>query len=139
MKRRSGYERVPQDKMYYHANAYGDVDHDYDFYSEDNNILYDEANYYSDYNVALNNVRAETLMRQLRRFAVEHRDKELRFAPGEFKYLIYYRNGEIGMYTQDAYMIFGTIYFDSVNAAQLAIDTFKDELLWYFTEYKDSL
>ena len=34
---------------------------------------------------------------------------------------------------------FGTIFFDSETAAQLAIDTFRDELIWYFTEYKDSL
>ena len=34
---------------------------------------------------------------------------------------------------------FGGIYFDTAEAANLAISTFRDELIWYFTEYKDSL
>ena len=33
----------------------------------------------------------------------------------------------------------GTILFDSEETAQAAIDEFHDELIWYFTEYKDSL
>ena len=37
------------------------------------------------------------------------------------------------------YRYYGIIYFDSVQIAQLAINTFHDELVWYFTEYKDSL
>lgn len=37
------------------------------------------------------------------------------------------------------YRYHGIIYFDSGEAAQLAIETFHDELIWYFTEYKDSL
>jgi len=34
---------------------------------------------------------------------------------------------------------FNSIYFDSVYAVKSAIETFYDELIWYFTEYKDSL
>ena len=35
--------------------------------------------------------------------------------------------------------LFGGIYFDTESAVSLAIETFHDELIWYFTEYKDSL
>ena len=35
--------------------------------------------------------------------------------------------------------VFGIIYFDSEEAVNTAIDEFHDELIWYFTEYKDSL
>jgi hypothetical protein len=30
-------------------------------------------------------------------------------------------------------------WFDNQHAGAQAIETFKDELIWYFTEYKDSL
>ena len=33
--------------------------------------------------------------------------------------------------------IVNTVYFDSLENAQKAIDAFKDELMWYFTEYRD--
>ena len=33
----------------------------------------------------------------------------------------------------------GSVYFDSKENAQLAIDTFYNELIWYFTKYEDSL
>jgi hypothetical protein len=35
--------------------------------------------------------------------------------------------------------IAGLAYFDSEQTARLAIDAFYNELIWYFTEYKDSL
>ena len=34
---------------------------------------------------------------------------------------------------------FGVIHFDSEETVNAAIDKFHDELIWYFTEYKDSL
>lgn len=38
-----------------------------------------------------------------------------------------------------AYRAFGHILFDTADTVKLAIETFHDELIWYFTEYKDSL
>ena len=57
------------------------------------------------------------------------------------KYNIYYNyNKHEIMIDQNIYYRYhGIIYFDSVKIAQLAIETFHDELVWYFTEYKDSL
>lgn len=101
--------------------------------------LYEAANYYSSETLAKNNARADKLMRQLRRFAVEHRENELdwnnTYQP---KYYIHYDTSlVIGyiFYTRD----FGCIYFDTRETTQAAIETFNDELIWYFTEYKDSL
>ena len=34
---------------------------------------------------------------------------------------------------------FGVIYFDLGETANAAIDEFRDELIWYFTEYKEGL
>lgn len=104
--------------------------------------LYKSANYYSDPIVAENNARADKLMRQLRRFAVEHRKSGLNWSgTAQRKYYIYYnrRDNKIDI----GYVIFGrdfgSIYFDTEEAAEAALSTFKDELTWYFTEYKDSL
>ena len=80
-------------------------------------------------------------MRQLRRFAVEHREKEIDWCSGsQTKFYIYYGiNNGLSVSGVNSIREFGAIYFDSKETAQLIIDTFKDELLWYFTEYKDSL
>lgn len=103
--------------------------------------MYEVANYYSSFDVAYNNARADKLMRQLRRFAVEHREEELDWNSMQNKYYFYFDHDD-DIICIESYMSaqdFGAIYFDTDETAQLAIDTFHDELIWYFTEYKDSL
>ena len=90
----------------------------------------------------MNNARADKLMRQLRRFAVEHRKYEIEWTNGQmFKYYICVKHVTNEVVYNCAYAVqgFNTIYFDTEEAVKLAIDTFHDELVWYFTEYKDSL
>ena len=101
---------------------------------------YKNANYYSDKKVAENNARADRLMRQLRRFAVENAENELNWKnTNQCKYFIYYdyelnriSNGFLNPF-RDSFQI----YFDTKETSQKAIETFKDELMWYFTEYRD--
>lgn len=138
--KKTGYERV-ENKEFYWATGDGDVYGSNDN-CEDNIYSYDAANYYSDQTVAKNNARADKLMRQLRRFAVEHREKEIDWNDGDQKkYFIYYRYAvnKVDIEINYEWRIAGLSYFDSQETAQLAIDTFHDELIWYFTEYKDSL
>ena len=120
----------------------GKVVSDIDEHDDLDNIIYEAANYYSSRTVAENNARADKLMRQLRRFAVEHREKELIWNDiMQRKYSIMFEHIDRKIYVSDISTMkyFGNIYFDSHSTAQLAIDTFHDELMWYFTEYKDSL
>ena len=81
-------------------------------------------------------------MRQLRRFAVEHREQEIDWnskVQNKFSILYDYSDNEIAV-ERDIYgRYYGIVYFDSIETARLAIETFHDELIWYFTEYKDSL
>ena len=143
MPQKTGYERVGAGQKYWLQDARGRVCWDtepihFTEYNED----YNSANYYSDDTIAKNNARADKLMRQLRRFAVEHRKKNIDWDGKEQKkYSIYYdySKHEIMVDQNIYYRYYGIIYFDSVQIAQLAIDTFHDELVWYFTEYKDSL
>ena len=137
-KKKTGYERVETPNTCLFVNGAGEVR----VCSCYDDAYYDAANYYSDKTVATNNARADKLMRQLRRFAVEHREKELNWLNGsQNKYTISF-DYQCQVFDVDYWTgcsEFGTMYFDSEATAELAIETFKDELLWYFTEYEDSL
>lgn len=104
---------------------------------------YEAADYYSDKTVAENNARADKLMRQLRRFAVEHRKRDIDwYEPGcRYYAIVYYHHTTepLSYNINETVQEFSSIYFDSVYAVKSAIETFYDELIWYFTEYKDSL
>ena len=142
-KKKTGYERVETKQTYYVVFGDSSVESVTESCGTFEDSHYIAANYHSDKTVAENNARADRLMRQLRRFAVEHREKKLDWSYGnqDTKCKILYDHGEKTFDLSYNYTInvFGAIYFDSKEIAQLAIDTFKDELLWYFTEYKDSL
>ena len=134
-KKKTGYERKPHG-CYWQSTTRNRVgaEHD-DCYGFDNDC-YEVANYYSDETVAQNNIRADALMRKLRRFAVEHREKKIDWEDDSEKYCIYYNNYDntISVTWYKVYQNFGVISFDSSKTAELAIEEFKDELIWYFTE-----
>ena len=138
----TGYERVAESDIYFYANTKGDVETACEDCYDIDDEYYESANYYSDKTVAENNARADKLLRQLRRFAVQHREPGINFnnATTEKYYIICdYENDELrATYTSYA-KVFGAIYFDSREVANAAIDKFHDELIWYFNEYKDSL
>ena len=50
-----------------------------------------------------------------------------------------YESDKLGINNNSFFRSYGTPYFDLRTTAQAAIDEFHDELIWYFTEYKDSL
>lgn len=140
--KKTGYERTERDDGYYYVDFDGIAEFTNDNMSPQDDNCYDIANYYSDKTVAENNARADVLMRKLRRFAVKHREKELDWtSPNTCKYLIYYDHQNKALYTSDyqVHQTLGSIYFDTKETAEAAIEEFKDELIWYFTEYRDSL
>ena len=136
----TGYENCGYGHTYYYVNNYGEVKIT-DHLDNDDDKRYNEANYYRNCDVAENNARADRLMRQLRRFAVEHRENDLNWGDRQWKYRIYYSHSESELYIGLDILAhdFGAIYFDSKDACELAIKTFHDELVWYFTKYKDSI
>ena len=137
--KKTGYERV--ELIYYLANMIGEIDSLYDNSPHDD-LMYQAGNYYSDKTIAENNAKADTLLRKLRRFAVEHREKELDWGDTNTdKYSIGYSQDvhKLEVYSSRWVRGFGEIYFDTKETAEAAIEEFKDELIWYFTKYKDSL
>ena len=140
--KKTGYERVPESDIYFYVSYNDKVDTTVEDCYDVDNECYESANYYSSKTVAENNARADKLMRQLRRFSVEHRKYKANFNNiiTERFYIIYQCEiNEIKPYHTSYAIYFGAIYFDSEETAQAAIDEFHDELIWYFTEYKDSL
>ena len=140
--KKTGYERVPESDIYFYANTKGDVEIACEDCYDVDDEYYESANYYSDKTVAENNARADKLMRQLRRFSVEHRERGVNLNDTNTKkYCIYYDygNNTLGTAFTLCAKTFGTIRFDSEETAQAAIDKFRNELIWYFTEYRDSL
>ena len=140
--KKTGYERVPESDVYFYANTKGDAEIACEDCYDIDDEYYESANYYSDKTVAENNARADKLMRQLRRFAVEHRECGVNFSDTDTKnYCIEYDydDGELRISFVFRSKKFGAIYFDSEETTQAAIDEFRDELIWYFTEYKESL
>ena len=140
--KKTGYERVPESDIYFYAHSGGYVGTASEDYCNIDNEYYELANYYSDKTVAENNARAAKLMRQLRRFAVQHRGHGVNLNDTNTeKYYIYYDyvSNKFGVAFTFYARVFGVMYFDSEETANAAIDEFHDELIWYFTEYKDSL
>ena len=138
----NGYERVSKSGYYFHESGKGDVNYEIEDCYDIDNEYYESANYYSSDVVAGNNARADKLMRQLRRFSVEHRERGIDLNDMNTKkfFVTYnYENNEIQLGYTLQVKAFGTICFDTREATQAAIDEFYDELIWYFTEYKDSL
>ena len=140
--KKTGYERVPDSDIYFYAHSGGYVGTASEHYCNIDNEYYELANYYSDKTVAENNLRADKLVRQLRRFSVEHNECGVNFNDTNAKkyYICYdYENNELNVSFVRRTRDFGVIYFNSEETANAAIDEFRDELVWYFTEYKDSL
>ena len=138
----TGYERVPESDIYFYANTKGDAETACEDCYDVDDEYYESANYYSDKTVAENNARADKLMRQLRRFSVEHREPGINFNnanTAKFYIICDYENDELRANYISCAKVFGAIYFDSREVANAAIDKFHDELIWYFNEYKDSL
>lgn len=141
-KKKTGYERVEQGEYYFLQTYNGKGVHGREDSTKYDDNLYASANYYSDKTIAENNAKADKLFRQLRRFAVEHREKELDWCDStQKKFVIAFRYETVDFFVRAAFsqQLFGGIYFDSEEMAYLAIEMFHDELMWYFTEYKDSL
>lgn len=141
-KKKTGYEIVELEEDYYYVEADGVVTSSHKYTTHDDTYLRAVDNCYSSITVAINNARADKLMRQLRRFAVEHRKEKLNWEnEQQVKYRIFYNHHIKACHIDNNQCIqmLGTVCFDTKESAQLAIDTFHDELVWYFTEYQDSL
>ena len=77
------------------------------------------------------------LHRQLELFALENNDREIDWGDGSEKYTIIYRI-DVGILINKVYSSkdFGQVYFTSKEIAEKALESFKDDLVRYFTSNK---
>ena len=144
-KKKTGYERVGKGEFYYAISSLkeaiefsGD-----DFLSSNTEKRLKTASYFNDENLAKNIARAERLIYQLRRYAALNGGipsqadwKNSRVAKYE---LISESNNFIHATKNFESRAIGAIYFKDINACEKAMVIFKNELIWYFTEFQEQL
>lgn len=144
MERPTGYERASLGEKYFFEDLTTTVHCYNENHSTYDTKIYDIGNYYTDEKLAVNNSRADRLMRQLRRYAAMHGGMVFPHHPlaaREKSYYICYNDlNELYIDEHFGYIVqFGGIYFKEKQAAKQAIEEFRPELEWYFTEYEPQL
>lgn len=138
--KKTGYERAEKNGKYFLEWACcGEADSDEDEYDTYGNTAFKNAGYYTDEKLAKDNIRADRLLRCLRRFSAVNRKSKIDWKDsGQAKFGIAIDcNKELWVITRHTIRHFGGIYFDTEELAEKAIEEFRDDLMWYFTEYKD--
>ena len=140
---RTGYERVEVEETYYLVEVDDEITN-----MKHNGLLdrdcYDVGNYYSNKTIAENNARADRLLRHLRQWQAQN-DEPISVEDwnneSKKKWFIIYSYSSEEMYAEYYYIMRlpNTIYFTTKEKAEEAIEVFRDELLWYFTEYVQRL
>lgn len=139
--KKTGWERLELGHVYYYFAGGGIIAPDEESRNASDDLYYGNGNYFSDTNLASDQIRAIFLWLRIKRWAAEHCEPEDWNNFKSQKYYIFYNHSETelrtGSYSTIEYA-FG-VYFDTEEHAKKCIEEFKDELLWYFTECKDRM
>lgn len=137
--KKTGYERAERNGRYFLEWACcEEADSDEDEYGTYENTAFKNAGYYTDEKLAKDNIRADRLLRRLRRFSAIHRENKIDWEnSNQTKFSIAFDKKRFLVEERRVIHCFGNIYFDTEELARKAIEKFRDELMWYFTEYKD--
>lgn len=139
---RTGYERVKKGEMYYLIDTeYNSMLKITEFNNQEDEQCYNTGNYYNDKVIAENNARADKLLRCLRQWqalndrAINWKNKNI------CKYTIRYdyAMNMFNVIPNFCERCLNDVYFTTRETAQRAINVFKVELEWYFTEYQQRL
>lgn len=137
-KKKTGYERVKTDDTYWYINTWLSIWADNDDRDNRSDNRFENANYFSDETVANNMARAQRLWNSIHRRAVEL-CKPIRPNTPMFVYTISFNNNIHHLFPNmwEVTRNLGEILFDTKEHCEQVIDEFHDELIWYFTEFKD--
>lgn len=140
--KKTGWEKPETGNMYYYEDALCRVQAM--LFNESSKIqlemLYNAANCYSSERLANDLSRGDTLIKKLRRFAVENRKTPIDFNNlGGYTITYNYKNKCLECGMTGNWMTLGDIVFDTEETAREAINKFASELVWYFTEMRDTL
>ena len=137
---KNGYERVNIGDIYYYTDIVGTVGEHTEDFDEVDGRQHNAANYYNDKKITEDAARAETLMRRLKRRATynNHIDWAKPFQD-KFCIIYDYRVAQLRVLQDSRTRPVGAVVFADENKAKEAIELYKEDLIWYFTEYKDRL
>ena len=145
-KKKTGYEVVEKGETYYTINTSKEVIRftDDEFSEIHTGKRFEAANYFNDEKLCGNIARAEQLKNQLRRYAALNggipSPKDWQNLEREKNYILYdYVDDKLGVYDRQVLKEIGQIYFKNKEACKKAIEIFKEELTWYFTEFQEQL
>ncbi len=145
-KKKTGYERVGKRETFYTISSLKEIIKliDYKFLGSDTEKRYEFASYFNDENLTENIARAERLKYQLRRYAALNggipSPSDWENTKSKKYYILYdYEDNGLDVCDRQSLKDFGQIYFKNEEACEKAIEIFKDELLWYFTEFREML
>lgn len=142
---RTGYERVKKGEMYYLIDTeYNSMLKITEFNNQEDEQCYNTGNYYNDKVIAENNARADRLLRCLRQWQAQN-DKVISVSDwkndkiNKYCFAYNYSLNELNIGIERKLRRPNAIYFSTSQKTEEAIEVFKDELLWYFTEYVQRL
>ena len=140
-KKKTGWERVKNNESYYYVPLCDNCGSSTELFDCVDANRYEKANYFSDGALAENIARAQALQRKLWRRSAELCEKVDWRNPETEKYCIRYDYDDDDLCVDFCVLIrgFGEIYFDTEEHAEQVIKEFKDELIWYFTEFQSRM
>ena len=101
--------------------------------------LYENDNFFSTEETALNTVRADNVLRRLRHYAVSHRATDTNMAEGGYTITYNYQLECLEIGATGNWLALGDVVFDTEEIARKAMNKYASELIWYFTEAKASM
>lgn len=137
-KKNTGYEKVEKGKQYLYVDSFENVSLDVAGWTLAwDNKRYENANYFSDEEVANNMARAQRLWNRIHRRAVELCEPVFQ-GEDDWYFTICFDPKTSNIYADDwVTRRLGSVYFDTEEHCKQVIYEFRDELMWYFTEFKD--
>lgn len=138
----TGWERKKEKEQdYYIFSSRGNIfSNGFDTACLTDDHHYNYGNYFSNEQLAKDMARATSLWLRLNRFAAENQKEKIDWNDRDVcKWVIVYNYDcnelDTNFNTVLKHII---VYFDSEETAKKAIEEFKDELTWYFTEFKNT-
>ena len=101
--------------------------------------IYENDNFFSTYETAVNTVRADNVLRKLRHYAISHRASDTNMAEGGYTITYNYQNDCLEIGATGNWLALGDVVFDTEEIARKAINKYATELIWYFTEGKAAM
>ena len=101
--------------------------------------IYENDNFFSTYETAVNTVRADNVLRRLRHYAISHRASDTNMAEGGYTITYNYQSNCLEIGATGNWLALGDVVFDTEEIARRAINKYATELIWYFTEGKAAM